>query len=69
MGHNHGNTILWVPRLIKSLGTMKVTAVAAGLYHSAALTAVGQLYTWGANAKGQLGLGKNSDMVFSQGSS
>jgi len=65
LGHNQGNTTLRVPRLIKSLGTMKVTAVAAGLYHSAALTAGGQLYTWGANAKGQLGLGKNTDMVFS----
>ena len=29
LGHNQGNTTLRVPRLIKSLGTMKVTAVAA----------------------------------------
>jgi len=65
LGHNQGNTTLRVPRLIKSLGTMKITAVAAGLYHSAALTASGELYTWGNNAKGQLGLGKNTDMVFS----
>eukprot|EP00092_Neocalanus_flemingeri_P033110 GFUD01036005.1.p1 GENE.GFUD01036005.1~~GFUD01036005.1.p1 ORF type:complete len:1046 (+),score=311.60 GFUD01036005.1:157-3294(+) len=65
LGHNQGSTTLRVPRLIKSLGTMKVTAVAAGLYHSAALTAGGQLYTWGANAKGQLGLGRDTDMVFS----
>merc|ERR1719495_465174 len=65
LGHNQGSTTLRVPRLIKSLGTIKVSAVAAGLYHSAALTAGGQLYTWGANAKGQLGLGKNTDMVFS----
>ena len=54
-----------MPRLVKSLGTLKVTAVAAGMYHSAALTASGQLFTWGSNSKGQLGLGNKFDMVFS----
>ena len=33
----------------------KVVMVAAGSYHSAALTSGGQLFTWGNNAKGQLG--------------
>ena len=65
MGHNQGTNVLRVPRLIKGLATMKVTAVAAGMYHSCALTAAGQLYTWGNNSKGQLGLGRNNDMVFS----
>ena len=65
LGHNQGSTTLRLPRLVKSLGTAKVAAVSAGLYHSAALTAGGQLYTWGANSKGQLGLGSTSDMVFS----
>lgn len=65
LGHNQGSSTLRVPRLIKSLGTTRVTAIAAGLYHSAALTANGELYTWGSNSKGQLGLGRNTDMVFS----
>ena len=65
LGHNQGTNVLRVPRLIKGLATMKVTAVAAGMYHSCALTASGQLYTWGNNSKGQLGLGRNNDMVFS----
>ena len=65
LGHNQGSNMLRVPRLVKTLATMKVTAVAAGQYHSAALTAGGQLYTWGNNSRGQLGLGRNSDMVFS----
>ena len=65
LGHNQGTNVLRVPRLIKGLATMKVTAVAAGMYHSCALTAAGQLYTWGNNSKGQLGLGRNNDMVFS----
>ena len=65
LGHNMGTNVLRVPRLVKTLATMKVTAVAAGMYHSCALTAAGQLYTWGNNSKGQLGLGRNNDMVFS----
>jgi alpha-tubulin suppressor-like RCC1 family protein len=35
------------------------------MYHSAALTATGQLFTWGSNSKGQLGLGVKYDLVFS----
>merc|ERR1719278_1699662 len=65
LGHNQGSNVLRVPRLLKGLATMKVTAVSAGMYHSCALSASGQLYTWGNNSKGQLGLGRNSDMVFS----
>ena len=64
LGHNQGSNMLRVPRLVKSLATMKVVAVGAGQYHSAALTAGGQLYTWGNNSRGQLGLGRTSDMVF-----
>ena len=65
LGHNQGANILRVPRLIKTLATLKVTAVAAGMYHSCALTSQGHLYTWGNNSKGQLGLGRSSDMVYS----
>lgn len=65
LGHNQGAATLRVPRLVKSLGTLRVTAVAAGMYHSAALTASGQLFTWGSNSKGQLGLGNKYNMVFS----
>ena len=57
--------MLRVPRLVKSLGTLKVTAVGAGMYHSLALTANGQLFTWGSNSKGQLGLGSQFDKKFS----
>lgn len=34
-----------------------MVAVAAGGYHSALVTAEGQLYSWGRNDHGQLGLG------------
>jgi alpha-tubulin suppressor-like RCC1 family protein len=36
-----------------------VVQVAAGDYHSLALTALGELYSWGDGAKGQLGHGKH----------
>lgn len=67
LGHNQGMDTLRLPRLVKSLGTVRVTAVAAGLEHSAALTDTGSVYTWGGNGSGQLGLGDNKEtrLVFS----
>jgi len=66
LGHNQGMDTLRLPRLVKSLGTVRVTAVAAGLEHSAALTDAGSVYTWGGNTSGQLGLGdsKETRLVF-----
>ncbi|GMT31657.1 hypothetical protein PFISCL1PPCAC_22954 [Pristionchus fissidentatus] len=37
----------------------RVKQVACGAYHSAALTESGELFTWGLNSSGQLGLGSN----------
>ena len=42
------------PRRVSVPGT--VTAVSVGYYHMAAISE-GKLYTWGSNARGQLGLG------------
>ena len=39
-----------------ALGGLKVTQVAAGLAHTVALTDSGDVYSWGWNADGQLGL-------------
>lgn len=64
LGHNQGSQSLRTPRLVKSLGTIKVSTVYAGMYHSLALTAGGQLYAWGSNGKGQLGVGATPNMLF-----
>ncbi|EFN54346.1 hypothetical protein CHLNCDRAFT_24715 [Chlorella variabilis] len=45
------------PRLVKSLQDNKVVAVAAGMEHSLALTAGGEVYSWGNAANGRLGHG------------
>ncbi|KAF5898052.1 putative E3 ubiquitin-protein ligase HERC3, partial [Clarias magur] len=44
------------PRRISSL--TNIAQVACGNYHTVALTKDGQLFTWGQNSSGQLGLGK-----------
>ncbi|GCB78811.1 hypothetical protein scyTo_0016875, partial [Scyliorhinus torazame] len=52
----HGDVL---PRLhplcIKSLSSKEVVQVVAGAYHSLALTARSQVYSWGSNTYGQLG--------------
>lgn len=42
------------------LGGLKVVGVAAGLAHTVACTDSGDVYSWGWNADGQLGLGDDS---------
>lgn len=44
-------------QLAAALGGLKVTGVAAGLGHTVACTDSGDVYSWGWNADGQLGLG------------
>ncbi|CAK4648197.1 unnamed protein product [Aphanomyces euteiches] len=49
------------PVPVLALNDLQVVQLAAGDYHSAALTASGEVYTWGAGKDGQLGLGTNDD--------
>ncbi|XP_022221263.2 RCC1 domain-containing protein 1 [Drosophila obscura] len=44
------------PQLMESLAGIKITGIAAGGWHSAAISAFGDLYTWGLNCSGQLGM-------------
>jgi alpha-tubulin suppressor-like RCC1 family protein len=44
-------------------GLSGVTLIAAGVLHSAAITTDGDLYIWGKNSDGQLGLGTTEDQL------
>ncbi|XP_055615452.1 E3 ISG15--protein ligase HERC5 [Toxorhynchites rutilus septentrionalis] len=44
------------PQLIEALAGVKILDIAAGGWHSGAVSSFGDLYTWGWNSKGQLGL-------------
>ncbi|XP_048365977.1 E3 ISG15--protein ligase HERC5-like isoform X2 [Sphaerodactylus townsendi] len=45
------------PRLLKELGDKQMVQIACGDHHSMALSKGGQLFSWGQNDYGQLGLG------------
>ncbi|XP_039074363.1 probable E3 ubiquitin-protein ligase HERC6 isoform X1 [Hyaena hyaena] len=47
-----------IPRKIKTLTGIKIIQVSCGHYHSLALSEDGQVFSWGSNSHGQLGLGK-----------
>lgn len=51
------------PKLVKTLGTAQVVQIACGQYHTLALTNSGDLYSFGSNMYGQLGLGYESEKV------
>ncbi len=50
-----GETATIVPRVVAGLLQHVVVAVAAAKHHSVALTAAGEVWTWGANRHSQLG--------------
>uniref|UniRef100_A0A336LYC2 CSON004352 protein n=1 Tax=Culicoides sonorensis TaxID=179676 RepID=A0A336LYC2_CULSO len=51
------------PKIIRTLATKRVIQIACGQFHSLALTDSGDLYAWGANGYGQLGLGMTCEKV------
>lgn len=51
------------PKLVKTLATAHVVQVACGQFHTLALTNSGDLFSWGANSYGQLGLGSENEKV------
>ncbi|KAJ6638901.1 RCC1 domain-containing protein 1 [Pseudolycoriella hygida] len=57
------------PTLIDALAGVKITDISAGLWHSAAVSAFGDLYVWGWNLNGQLGkpIYKNVKVNFENG--
>ncbi|KAJ3610820.1 hypothetical protein NHX12_022911 [Muraenolepis orangiensis] len=57
LGLNNFEECVRVPRNIKSLSDVQIVRVACGYRHSHALSKVGQVFSWGQNRYGQLGLG------------
>ena len=51
------------PRVIEALRGKQVVEVSAGGAHSAAITALGRLYTWGKGRYGRLGHGDYDDQL------
>uniref|UniRef100_A0A672LPK0 Probable E3 ubiquitin-protein ligase HERC3 n=1 Tax=Sinocyclocheilus grahami TaxID=75366 RepID=A0A672LPK0_SINGR len=54
-----------VPRLIKKLCEHRISQVMCGKQHCIALSKDGQLFVWGENSSGQLGLGKGEPSTLS----
>ncbi|XP_076636822.1 HECT and RLD domain containing E3 ubiquitin ligase 4 isoform X2 [Colletes latitarsis] len=59
LGLNSKNIIECTPRMVKTLGTSVIVQIACGAKHTLALTNNGELYSWGSNNEGQLGLGSD----------
>ncbi|XP_053987984.1 E3 ubiquitin-protein ligase HERC2 isoform X2 [Hylaeus volcanicus] len=60
----HGNCLsLDKPRLIESLKSKRIRDIACGSGHSAAITSIGELYTWGLGEYGRLGHGDTSTQL------
>jgi E3 ubiquitin-protein ligase HERC4 len=63
-GHENDSSAIYpMPKLVKSLATKQIVQVACGQFHSLALTNSGELYSFGANLLGQLGLGFDNEKV------
>ncbi|KAM5255889.1 putative E3 ubiquitin-protein ligase HERC6 [Ctenodactylus gundi] len=58
LGTGKFEEINFIPQKIKALAGVKIIQVSCGHYHSLALSKDGQLFSWGKNSHGQLGLGK-----------
>uniref|UniRef100_A0A1Q3F9S7 Putative hect e3 ubiquitin ligase n=1 Tax=Culex tarsalis TaxID=7177 RepID=A0A1Q3F9S7_CULTA len=63
LGHDTDVASYPAPRMIKSIATKTVVQISCGHSHCLALTNSGELYAWGANEYGQLGLGTTGKKV------
>ncbi|XP_066137078.1 probable E3 ubiquitin-protein ligase HERC6 isoform X2 [Saccopteryx bilineata] len=60
LGIGEFKEIVFTPKKIKALTGIKIIQVSCGHYHSLALSKDGQVFSWGKNSHGQLGLGKET---------
>ncbi|XP_047506839.1 RCC1 domain-containing protein 1-like [Pieris napi] len=62
LGHGELNNLEF-PTEVKALAGIKITKISAGGWHSCALSEFGDLYVWGWNDMGQLGVKQGSENV------
>jgi alpha-tubulin suppressor-like RCC1 family protein len=61
---SHASSMRGIPRVNPSwMPGTQIVAVAAGADHCVAVSSAGTVYTWGANSRGQCGLGHRNDVV------
>jgi E3 ubiquitin-protein ligase HERC2 len=61
-GLGHGDSAdLSTPKRVEALSDMNIRSVVCGKYQTFAITADGQVYTWGRGEYGRLGLGDSGD--------
>lgn len=63
LGHGDIGSIE-IPTLVKALAGLKIIDIGAGAFHSTAVSAFGDLYCWGWNTNGQLGITKVTQLTF-----
>ncbi|XP_056902787.1 probable E3 ubiquitin-protein ligase HERC4 [Takifugu flavidus] len=63
LGLNNFEECVRVPRNIKCLSDVQIAQVACGYRHSHALSKGGQVFSWGQNQFGQLGLGMHGSSI------
>ncbi|XP_012885257.1 PREDICTED: probable E3 ubiquitin-protein ligase HERC6 isoform X1 [Dipodomys ordii] len=62
LGTGELKEINFTPKRINALAGIKIIQVSCGNFHSLALSEDSQVFSWGKNSEGQLGLGKNALM-------
>ena len=65
LGHGDCNDV-FIPQAIDALAGKRVAKMACGDTHTLALTDTGELFSFGRNQNGQLGLGTTSDAITPQ---
>ncbi|KAK9908562.1 hypothetical protein WJX75_009704 [Coccomyxa subellipsoidea] len=59
LGLGRTGTQEWLPRRVQDLVGTKIVSIAAGALHSLAISAEGELFTWGSGMRGCLGHGNS----------
>ena len=65
LGHGDCNDV-FIPQAINALSGKRIAKMACGDTHTLAVTDLGELYSFGRNQNGQLGLGTTSDAITPQ---